>query len=166
MPEPGASLHIASVDYYCTFSPLVGQSGKVTFSCPDPVHFLFSFETGQVQVAPGVVQVTWDYSWFSQAAVEADISQALSQIVAALAALLSLSLAQVDAAVLVRRVWTIAPNVQGAGAGSGLVTSIDVMQYPPLVSGADSMRGASAGRVAVVAGTESGYAAEGASHAP
>lgn len=164
MPSPATSLHVASLDYACTFGQLPADGGLVSFSCPDPVHFTFGFETGKTEVSAGVYQITTDYSWFDQATVEADISGALSQIVAAVAELLGLPLAEVDQAVTVRRVWTFAPNMQGAGVSSGRVVSTDLMQYPPLVTGADSAAEAEASSSsATVPGADAASGAESAS---
>lgn len=166
-PDPGSNLHIQSIDYACTFGQLPAEGGLVTFSCPDPVHFTFSFETGATVISPGVVQITWDYSWFAQVTVEADIVMALSSIVAAIAGLLSLTIQEVDQAVVVRRVWTYAPNVQGPGVSSGRVVTTDYMQYPPLVSGSDSVHAAGQGSVSgSLAAADEGAAAESASVVP
>lgn len=150
MPDPGTSLHIQSIDYACTFDRLPAGGGAVSFSCPDPVHFTFSFETGATPVAgqPDVFTVTWDYSWFTQATIEADIAAAMSAIVAAIAELLSLTTAQVDAAVTVRRVWTYAPNVQGPDVSNGRIVTTDYMAYPPQVTSADTVHGSEGASVA------------------
>lgn len=140
MPDPGATTHVQSLEYLCTFSLLPAGGGPVTFAVPDPVRFTFTFETGRTPNTDGSVTVTWDYSWFTQAAVEGEIASALDSICTAVATMLSLPQAQVQAAVLVRRVWTIAPNVQGPGVGSGTVVQIDRMGYPTIPAGA-SMRG-------------------------
>lgn len=131
MPSPATSLHLASLDYSCTFGMLTAAQGPVTFSGPDPVHFTFSFETGQEQTDPGVWQVSTDYSWFDQGTVEAGISGALGQIVAAVAAMLQLDLDQVAASVTVMRVWAFAPTLQGEGVSSGGIVTTDLMPYPP-----------------------------------
>lgn len=148
MPDPGSALHVASVDYQCTFSTLTDQGGKVTFFS-DLVHFIFNFETGSTQTSPGVFEVTWDYSWFDQAAEEAGIAAALDPIVQAVAELLSLTIDQVDQAVAIRRVWAYAPNVQGPDVSSGRISASDYMQYPPLVSDADVSSGADGGEAVV-----------------
>lgn len=148
MPDPGSALHVASVDYQCTFSMLTDQGGKVTFFS-DLVHFIFNFETGSTQTSPGVFEVSWDYSWFDQAVEEAGIAAALDPIVEAVAELLSLGVAEVDQAVAVKRVWTYAPNTQGPEVSSGRISSTDFMQYPPLVSDADVSSGADGGEAVV-----------------
>jgi hypothetical protein len=130
MPDPGASLHNASLDYYCTFGEVAAAAGPVTFSVPDPVRFHFGFETGSVQHADGTVTVAWDYSWFSQAAQEAGITTALNQICVPIAAMLGRTVADIQAVARVLRVWTLAPNVQGQGAGSGRTVLTSVMPYP------------------------------------
>jgi hypothetical protein len=71
--------------------------------------------------------------------VEADIAFAMSSIVAAVAEMLGLTTGQVNAAVLIRRVWTYAPNIQGPDTGSGRVVTVDIMPYPPRAS-ADGVR--------------------------
>ena len=132
MPDLGASLHNAVLDYYCTFSTLAAAAGPVTFSVPDPVRFTFTFETGTTPVdgSPGVELVSWDYTWFTQATTEAGIAAALTTICGAVAALLGLDTAQVQAAVTVRRVWTVRPNLQGAGVSSGSTALTSQMTYP------------------------------------
>jgi len=133
MPNPGDSLHLAQLDYYFTIDTLIAAAGPVTFSAPDPVRFTFPFETGSTQNLDGSVTVTWDYSWFTQSDVETDLVTALNEIVGSVAVMLGLSSDQVSAAVTVRRVWTYAPNVQGAGVGTGRISNQDVMVYPPVV---------------------------------
>jgi hypothetical protein len=129
MPDPGADLHIVSLDYACVFGALPAADPRVTFSVPDPVHFTFAFETGST-VTAGVTTYTWDYTWFVQATVEAEIATALAAISTNVAAMLGLTGADVDAMVTVRRVWTIAPNVQGTGVSSGRIVTTDLMTYP------------------------------------
>jgi hypothetical protein len=147
MPQPGTSLHIASLDYQCTFDLLPPGGGPATFECPDPVHFGFNFETGSVPVAgqPDVVQLSWGYSWFSQAQVESAITFALDQICAAVAVLTGTPVTVVNAAVTVRRVWTFAPNVQGPDVSSGRVVTTDVMAYPHAVTDSDAVAAADGG---------------------
>jgi hypothetical protein len=129
MPDVSSAMHLASVDYMCTFAPL--GNGPVTFSALDPVHFLFNFETGETQVSPGVIQITTDYSWFVQATVEADITTAMQTISAAIATLLGEPLAAVQAAGQVQRVWTFRPTIQGGGWSAGAVTTTDVYAWLP-----------------------------------
>lgn len=130
MPDPGTALHIAKLDYYSTFGELQSAGAPVTFSCPDPVRFTFTFDTGTTPNPDGSVTVTWDSSWFVQATVEADIATALNTICGAVATLLGLTVAQVQAVVTVQRVWTITPNVQGGGTSSGSTALTDYMTYP------------------------------------
>ena len=130
LPDPGAALHIAALDYYCTFARLAAASGPVTFSVPDPVRFNFAFETGATANPDGSETITWDAAWFGQAATETAIAAALDEISAAVGTLLGLATAQVQAAVTVRRAWTIAPNVQGGGASSGRTVITETMTYP------------------------------------
>lgn len=144
MPDPGQDLHVASLDYACTFSQLPPGGGRVTFSCPDPEHFTFSFETGIAEVSPGRFQVSWDYSWFNQAAVEDAVFAALGVIVQALAVMLSLDVFQVRQAVAVRRVWTYAPNMQGPGVSSGRIVTTQDILYPGPV-GTETAAGADGG---------------------
>jgi hypothetical protein len=146
MPDPGSSLHLASIDYACTFGTLT-EGGLVSFSAPDPVHFTFSFETGQTQVSPGVYEISTDYSWFVQEQVEVGIAEALSSICQAISDLLSLPLPQVNAVAAVQRVWTFKPNIQGQGVSSGAIVTTDFMTYPPQVTGADTVSAVDAGAV-------------------
>jgi hypothetical protein len=130
MPDPGASLHNASLDYYCTFGEVAAVAGPVTFSVPDPVRFRFAFETGATLLPDGTTAVTWDYSWFNQAATEASITATLNQICAPIAAMLGRSVADIQAVAMVRRLWTMAPNIQGQGVSSGRTVITSVMPYP------------------------------------
>jgi hypothetical protein len=130
MPDPGADLHVVSLDYACRFGALPASDPRIVFSVPDPVHFTFAFETGSSEPTPGVTEYTWDYTWFVQATVEADIATALGAISTTVAAMLGLTGPDVDAMVTVRRVWTIAPNIQGAGVSSGRIVTTDLMTYP------------------------------------
>lgn len=130
LPDPGTALHIATLDYYCTFSQLAAASGPVTFSVPDPVRFNFAFETGSTPNQDGSETITSDSSWFDQAATETGIAAALDAICAAVGTLLGLATGQVQAAVTVRRAWTIAPNVQGGGVSSGRTVITEAMPYP------------------------------------
>lgn len=136
MPDFGAAAHVASVSYNCTFSQLTGAGG-VVFS-GSGTQFVFTFETGRTQPNPqiGLWDVTWDYSQFVQATVEADIAAALNSICGALASLLGLTLAQVQAACTIERIWTGGLNVQGNAApqqlgpqGTG-TTITETMTYP------------------------------------
>lgn len=151
MPDPGTALHIASIDYACTFDALPEGGGAVSFSAPDPVHFTFTFETAQVQEGLGVIRISWNYAWFNQAQVEADIAGAMGAICQAVAELLALPITVVNAAVTIRRNWTIAPNLQGPGVGTGRVVSTDIMPYPTTVTDTDSCRAADAGELVTVA---------------
>jgi hypothetical protein len=131
MPDPGTALHLASLDYACTFSAVSDPTGLITFAVPDPVHFTFDFETGSTQTAPGQTTITSDTSWFVQATVEAGITSALGAICTAVAAMLGVAELAVSNTIAVRRVWTIAPNVQGAGVSSGRIVTTDLMPYVP-----------------------------------
>jgi hypothetical protein len=129
MPDPGTALHVASLSYYCTFSSLTAAAGPVTFDAPDPQKFTFNFETGSTPNQDGSVTITSDTSVWS-AAVEAEIATALTSICTALATLLGLTLAQVQAAVSIKRVWTMRPTIQGAGVSSGSSVITSMMTYP------------------------------------
>jgi hypothetical protein len=130
MPSLSTALHVAVLDYYCTFGTLHAAAGPVTFAVPDPVRFTFLFDTGSTPNQDGSVTVTSDSSWFVQATVEAGIATALNAISAAVATLLGLTTAQVQAAVAVKRIWTIAPVIQGAGFSSGSTAITNMMTYP------------------------------------
>jgi len=130
MPSLGSALHYASLEYYCTFDEVKAAAGPVTFSVPDPVRFRFDFETGSTEHPDGTVTFTWDYSWFNQAAQEAAIVTALNQICATIATMLGRTVADVQAAAQVLRAWTLAPNTQGQGAGTGRTVLTSVMPYP------------------------------------
>jgi hypothetical protein len=129
MPDPGTTMHVASLVYYFTFSKLTAATGPVTFEVPDPVRFTFSFETGSIPNEDGSDTITWDTSQWS-ASVEAELATTITAICGPVATLLGLTLAQVQAAVTVKRVWTLTPNIQGAGTSSGRTVLTDQMAYP------------------------------------
>jgi hypothetical protein len=136
MPDLASGTHVVSVEYASIFGGLEAQNGKVAFGVPTPVQFLFLFETSTTQPDPSLdlEDVSWDYSWFDQGQVEAGIAAALGTICQSISALLSLPLEQVEAAVQVRRVWTIASNQRGTAAPqqySDNWTVTEVVPYPP-----------------------------------
>jgi hypothetical protein len=146
MPDLDAALHYASVTYAAGFGSLTTNAGLVSFTTVVPVQFSFTFETGRTQPDPDLdlQEVTWDYSWFDQPAVEASIAAALDAISATLAELLSLTPAQVQESVAVQRIWTAAANEQGSAAplqfgqtsvADGIFTIVEAMPYPAEVSG-------------------------------
>lgn len=140
MPDLGASpLHVASVTYDCTFGRTVLGGGAVAFSVPG-VQFVFTFDTGSSLPVPGqdLQDVTWDYSGFSQDAVEAGIVAALGVICGALSTMLGVPPAAVAQTALVRRQWTVGANQTGAAAPLRLdapFTLTEVMPYPPALRG-------------------------------
>lgn len=135
MPNPGTTMHVASVDYAVTFGQLASASRPVSFSGPSATHYIFTFDTGETQNPDGSWTITWDTSWFSQAASEGLIASALDGTCADVATLLGLTLAQVQAAVTVRRLWTLNQNsytvIPGVTSGPQRVIIPDVMTYPP-----------------------------------
>lgn len=155
MPGIGPGQHFSGVNYAATFSGLSAFAGRVTFGCPGGTVFTFGFETGRTQVDPqlDLWQVSYDYSWFDQAAEEAAIASALSGICAILGQLLSLPSSDVEQSVTVQRVWTFALDIQGSAAaqqiGNGSCTITEVMPYPPQVAGADTASAAEAGQALV-----------------
>lgn len=154
MPDTGTAQHIASVNYLCTFWQISAASGPVTFACPNPVQFVFAFETGRTQPDPSkdLWDVSWDYSWFDQDAIEQSIAIALGAICEAIATMLGLPVSDVEQSVAVQRSWAVAANIQGNAAASqyssGTVT--EVMPYPPQVSSADVAAAAESGSVSTV----------------
>lgn len=145
MPDLGAALHFASLDYFCTFGELQAAIGPITFSVPDPVRFRFTFDTGRTQNSDGTVTVTWDYSLYNKGATETALALRLDQICTPIAALLGLTLAQVQAAVTVKRVWTVTPNIQGAPASSGGTVLTSFMPYPTVIAASDQSAAADGG---------------------
>jgi hypothetical protein len=137
MPDPGTTMHVAAVDYAVTFSELVSAGEPVRFSAPNAIHFQFGFDTGAAEDAqkPGHWVVSWDTSWFAQAAVEASISATLDQVCGSVATLLGLTVAAVRSAVLIRRMWTMNQNsydiIPGVTTGPQQVIIPDIMAYPP-----------------------------------
>ena len=118
--------------------------GKVAFNAV--VNFIFGFETGRTQPDPelDLWDVTWDYSWFGQDAEEASIVAALGGNCAVIATLLGVPRADVEQAVQVQRVWSVAANTQGSAAvqqfgqaGSAGLTVTEVMPYLVEAAGSD-----------------------------
>lgn len=130
MPQPGTAMHLASVDYYCTFGELKAAAAPVTFSAPNAIHQTCMFDTGSTPNADGSVTITWDSSWFTQATVETGIKNLLNAVCTALATELGLTQSQVQAVVTIRRVWAMTPNVQGGGVSTGQAAITDYMAYP------------------------------------
>jgi hypothetical protein len=139
-PALPAWLHFARVTYACTFAATPNSTGTVTFASPAPVQFVFSFETGSTQPDPNtdLHDISFDYSWFDQAAVEAGITSALGTICTAISALLGVAAAVIEATVRIERVWDVAANQQGAAApdqlgvaGSAGTSVTEVMPYVP-----------------------------------
>lgn len=145
MPDPGSSMHNASLIYQVRISELAAAAGPVTFTT-DLSQFTFSFETGRTANGDGSVTITWDTSPWS-VKVEDGIAATLDTICAALALQLGLTTAQVQAAVTVKRVWLMTPNIQGPGFSSGSSAITDMMTYPILVSSVDSALGVDVGNV-------------------
>lgn len=116
MPDFGAQAHVASVTYLCVFGQLSSPNGAA-FASPQTV-ITINFETGRTQPDPqmDLWDVTWDYTAFSQAQLEAGIAATLNSICTAIAGLLQLTEAQVQASVTVSRVWSGQLNQQGAAA--------------------------------------------------
>lgn len=136
MPDPGTTMHVAAVNYAISFAELVSASEPIWFSAPGATSYIFEFDTGTTEspAGSGNWTVTWDQSWFSQANAEAAIASALTGTCTSLATLLGLTLAQVQAAVTVRRLWTINQNaysvIPGVSSGAQKVIIPDVMPYP------------------------------------
>lgn len=147
LPDPGATMHVASVDYAVSFAETSSADGTARFANP-MTHFIFTFDTGETEdpAKPGHWTVSWDTSKFDQAAREAGIASALDQTCADVAVLLGLTQAQVQATVTVRRLWTLGQNsydiIPGVSSGPQKVLIPDVMPYPPSASAA---AGAAAG---------------------
>jgi len=101
MPDLGPLAHCASVSYDCTFSGLTAQGGTVAFGVPNPVQFVFFFETGSTQPDPqkDLNVYTWDYSKFDQDQVEAAIASTLDGICQDIAGLLGVAQPAVQATV-------------------------------------------------------------------
>ena len=146
-------MHVASVDYAVTFAELVSTVEPVTFSAPGGTRYLFRFDTGQAEEPPGSGNwtVTWDSSWFNQAAAEAGIASTLDGTCANIATMLGLPLDQVQSAATVRRLWTLNQNaysiIPGVTSGPQHVVIPDVMPYPARAAGADAAVAHEAGTV-------------------
>lgn len=134
LPALDATTHVFSVTYSCTFSPTV--AGPVMFAVPQPVQFLFTFDTGVTQPDPAVdlYNAVTDSSWFDQATVEAGIKSALGTICAAVAGLLPVTKADIQATVTVQRTWRISPDQTGSAAPVQMpgapVPYTEMMAYP------------------------------------
>jgi hypothetical protein len=136
LPALDSTTHVQSVTYACTFGLTQASGGLVTFVVPQPVQFTFAFETGRTQPDPDVdlYDITVDSSWFDQATVEADIKSALDTICAAIATLIGVTTAVIQATVTVRRTWRINPNQVGSAAPVQIpaapVPYTEFMAYP------------------------------------
>lgn len=134
MPSPGATMHVASVNYAVTFAELISATEPIRFSAPGATSYVFEFDTGQAQNADGSFTITWDQSWFNQANAEAAIAASLNGTCQSIATMLGLTLAQVQAAVTVRRLWTYNQNsysvIPGVASGPQQMAYPDVMKYP------------------------------------
>lgn len=136
MPDPGTSMHVASVNYVVVFAEVASAVMPATFSNLGGTSFVFRFDTGEAerQAQPGTWDVSWDASWFDQAAIETAIAASLDQNCAAIAQLLGVSAKLLQAAVTVRRLWTFNQNsyqvIPGVTSGAQQVTIPDVMAYP------------------------------------
>lgn len=139
MPDPGATMHVAQVDYAVAIAEVPGAMMPATFSAQG-AHYVFRFDTGEAerQAEPGTFDVSWDASWFDQSAVEAAVAASLDQNCTAIAALLEVSTELVQAAVMVRRLWTFGQNsyqvLAGVTSGAQQVVIPDVMAYPVTVA--------------------------------
>ena len=136
-PDLGTTMHVQSVTYDCTFGQTTAGGGKVLFQVPQPVKFMFSFETGTTQPDPGtdLFNVTTDYAWFDQDAEEAAIRSALDTICATIATLLpGATQADIQATVTVQRTWRMNPDQTGTAAPvkvpAAPVPYNEVMAYP------------------------------------
>jgi len=136
LPALGTTTHVSSVTYACTFAPTTAGGGTVMFSVPQPVQFLFTFDTGRTQPDPAVdlFNVVTDSSWFDQTTEEANIRAALNTICTTIGTLLGVTQAAIQATVTVRRTWRIAANQAGTAAPVQIPASpvayTEIMAYP------------------------------------
>jgi hypothetical protein len=136
LPALDSTTHVASVTYACTFGLTQAGGGLVTFVVPQPVQFTFAFETGKTQPDPAadLFDVTVDSSWFDQATVEAGITSALDTICAAIATLIGVPAAAIQATVRIARTWRINPDQTGTAAPVQMpgapVPYTEFMAYP------------------------------------
>lgn len=134
LPTLDTTTHVSSVTYSCTFAPTV--AGPVMFAVPKPVLFTFTFDTGQTQPDPAVdlFDAVTDSSWFDQAVIEGDIAAALNTICGAIAALLGVGTAVIQATVTVQRTWRINPDQTGTAAPVQIpaapIPYTELMAYP------------------------------------
>lgn len=118
-PALDSTMHVHSVTYDCTFGQSTAAGGKVLFQVPQPVKFLFSFETGQTQPDPNtdLFDIATDYTWFDQSTEETSIKAALDSICTTIATLLpGATQATIQATVTIRRTWRMNPNQVGTAA--------------------------------------------------
>lgn len=137
LPALDSTTHVQSVTYDCTFGQTTASGGAVVFQVPQPVKFLFSFETGRTQPDPAVDlwNITADSSWFDQSTEEAAIKSALDSICTTISALLpGTTQAAIQATVRIQRTWRINPNQAGTAAPVQMpnapVTYVESMTYP------------------------------------
>lgn len=136
-PALDSTMHVQSVTYDCTFGQTTAGGGKVLFQVPQPVKFMFSFETGTTQPDPDVdlLDVTTDYTWFDQSTEEAAIKSALDSICTTIATLLpGATQASIQATVTIQRTWRMNPNQLGSAAPvkvpAAPVPYVEQMAYP------------------------------------
>lgn len=135
-PALDSTMHVQSVTYDCTFGQTAVGGGKVLFQVPQPVKFMFSFETGTTQPDPDtdLFNVTTDYTWFDQSTEEADIKTALDSICSVIGTLIGTSTATIQATVTVQRTWRMNPNQIGSAAPVKVplapVPYNEIMAYP------------------------------------
>jgi hypothetical protein len=116
-------LQVASLQYTVT---IPGISGPVN-SIPAGQMNLVNFEFETAPDGDGVLQ--FNYAGFDQDTHEAGVKQLLNGICTAMAANLGVSLATVQAALVVHRVWALVESAVTGGIYPGL-TVTDVMTYP------------------------------------
>lgn len=132
-PTPASNMHIASVNYAVTFGQLASAANPIAFWAA-ATHYVFTFDTGTTQNEDGSFTVAYSSSWWSQSAAEAAIAASLDGVCQDIATMLGLTLAQVQAAVTVARVWTYNENsysiIPGVTTGAQQSTWADSMTYP------------------------------------
>ena len=118
-PALDSTMHVQSVTYDCTFGQTTAGGTRVLFQVPQPVKFMFSFETGWTQPDPAVdlLNAVTDYTWFDQDTEETAIKSALDSICTTIATLLpGATQAEIQATVTVQRTWRMYPNQIGTAA--------------------------------------------------
>lgn len=117
------ALQVAALQYTVTIPGIAGPVNSIPAGQMNLVNF--EFETAPD--VDGILQ--FNYAGFDQDTHEAGVKTLLNGICSAMAANLGVSLATVQAPLVVHRVWALVDSVMAGGTYPG-VTITDIMTYP------------------------------------